>query len=212
MPNGGSDCCGTCWFNTRNAGQAGYGHASREEPSFCEIRGNLPIPEPFWTYCSNHPEQNPDRVRIPVGPVYVDAGGYPYRRKDWVPSPDTEEVRTGLLDLIRAATPEAARRYPGGLSLVEGAVMQLGVFREVRALPELDRIRGFPGGQEPEQPFVPDPQRLRGLAEHALALIIPPEEVVPYQSERAVALATGYADTGDPVIRQLLADILEETG
>jgi len=27
MPDGGSDCCGTCWFNERNKGEAGYAHA-----------------------------------------------------------------------------------------------------------------------------------------------------------------------------------------
>jgi hypothetical protein len=24
MPNGGSDCCGTCWFNSTHQGQVGY--------------------------------------------------------------------------------------------------------------------------------------------------------------------------------------------
>jgi len=38
MPNGGSDCCGTCWFNARNKGEAGYGHALATEPARCTIR------------------------------------------------------------------------------------------------------------------------------------------------------------------------------
>src|SRR5262245_46763952 len=136
MPNGGSDCCGTCWFNTRNGGEPGYHHGVHDEPSYCEIRGLLPIANPFWTYCSNHPHHNPDRVRIPVGPVYVDAGEDAYHRKEWMPSPDTEEVRAGLLDLVRAATASSARGYHAGLSLAEGAIRQLGEFGEARAVPE----------------------------------------------------------------------------
>ena len=42
MPNGGSDCCGTCWFNAKNKGEKGYGHAKDPEPAFCTIRA-LPI-------------------------------------------------------------------------------------------------------------------------------------------------------------------------
>ena len=40
MPNGGSDCCGTCWFNRKNEGEAGYGKGrdSSIEP-YCDIRG-----------------------------------------------------------------------------------------------------------------------------------------------------------------------------
>ena len=98
MPNGGSDCCGTCWFNARNKGEAGYGDADDPEPNFCTIRG-LAIENPFWTYCGNHPHRRPDRDPIPIGPVFIDAGGYPYGRKQWQPSPDTEEVRQHLLEL-----------------------------------------------------------------------------------------------------------------
>ncbi len=39
MPHGGSACCGTCWFNARNKGEAGFGHANDPEPSFYTIRG-----------------------------------------------------------------------------------------------------------------------------------------------------------------------------
>ena len=38
MPNGGSDCCGTCWFNQSLEGQRGSGNFNREIPSHCEIR------------------------------------------------------------------------------------------------------------------------------------------------------------------------------
>ena len=70
MPNKGSDCCGTCWFNARNKGQAGYGHSGDSEPNLCIIR-SLTIEDPFWTYCGNHPHRRPDRDLIPIGPVFV---------------------------------------------------------------------------------------------------------------------------------------------
>lgn len=67
MPNGGSDCCGTCWFNRRNKGQAGYQHAF-PGPTQCEIR-SLEITSPFYTYCANHPHRRPERDEVPIGPV-----------------------------------------------------------------------------------------------------------------------------------------------
>ena len=48
MPNGGSDCCGTCWFNRSLEGQRGSANCNREIPSHCEIR-DLDIPDPFYT-------------------------------------------------------------------------------------------------------------------------------------------------------------------
>ncbi len=38
MPNGGSDCCGTCWFNAKNKGEAGYEHRGDAAPEYCLIR------------------------------------------------------------------------------------------------------------------------------------------------------------------------------
>ncbi|HEU5073140.1 MAG TPA: hypothetical protein VFU02_03190, partial [Polyangiaceae bacterium] len=98
MPNGGSDCCGTCWFNSKNAGEAGYRHARTAARAYCSIR-NLAIEKPFYTYCANHPHRRPDRVAIPIGPVYTgDHNGF---RVLWQPSPDTEEIRQHLLGLLR---------------------------------------------------------------------------------------------------------------
>src|SRR5215472_12960677 len=111
MPNGGSDCCGTCWFNGRNKGEAGYDHADDTEASFCTIRG-LAIENPFWTYCTNHPHHRPNRDPIPIGPVFIDAGGYPYGRNQWQPSPDTEMVRQHLLELVLAIQEQPAEEYP----------------------------------------------------------------------------------------------------
>jgi hypothetical protein len=84
MSNGGSDYCGTCWFNARSKGQAGNGHSDDPEPNFYTIRG-LAIDNPFWTYCTNHPHHRPNRDSIPNGPIFIDASGYPYGRKQWQP-------------------------------------------------------------------------------------------------------------------------------
>jgi hypothetical protein len=142
MPNGGSDCCGTCWFNARNKGQAGSGHADATEPNFCTIRA-LAIDHPFWTYCTNHPHHRPNRDPIPIGPVFIGAGGYPYRRKQWQASPDTEEVRQHLLELVRAIQEQPTEEYPAGVYGDEMVAWQLGEFREARAADELRRIVAF---------------------------------------------------------------------
>ena len=98
MPNGGSDCCGACWFNRSNSGKRGSVNFKPDIPSFCEIR-DLPIPNPFYTYCANHPYHRPNRDPIPIGPVYVH--GDNDVRAFWQPSPDTEEIRQDLLDIVR---------------------------------------------------------------------------------------------------------------
>ena len=99
MPNGGSDCCGTCWFNRSNGGERGSANFNPEIPSFCKIR-DLAIPDPFYTYCANHPNHRPNRDPIPIGPVYVgDSSGV---REFWKPSRNTEEIRQHLLDIVRA--------------------------------------------------------------------------------------------------------------
>ena len=39
MPNGGSDCCGTCWFNRKNRGEKGYPKdRDNDVEPYCEIR------------------------------------------------------------------------------------------------------------------------------------------------------------------------------
>lgn len=111
MPNGGSDCCGTCWFNARNKGEAGYSHADDPEPKFCTIRG-LAIEHPFWTYCTNHPHHRPNSDPIPIGPVFIHVDGD--SRKEWQPSPDTEEVRQHLLDLASSIQEQPVEEYPSG--------------------------------------------------------------------------------------------------
>ncbi len=168
MPNGGSDCCGTCWFNAKNRGETGFAHASDPEPAFCSIR-ELPIPVPFYTYCGNHPHRRPKRDEIPIGPVFRgDSSG---SREVWVPSPDTEEIRRHLLSLLAAQEPRPGSEYPIGMYTDEVVVWQLGEFREARAMDDLRRIAAFePAAAEPG-PFGRTRQELVDLARRAIARI-----------------------------------------
>ncbi len=68
MPNGGSDCCGTCPFNGVNLGRVGYPETETENFN-CEIR-KFRISNAFYTYCDNHPRRNPLWDRTPRGPVW----------------------------------------------------------------------------------------------------------------------------------------------
>ena len=148
MPNGGSDCCGTCWFNEKNQGQAGYAHASDTGRDFCIIR-SVRIDNAFWTYCGNHPHRRPEQDPIPIGPIFVpdeDSGGAS-DRKIWQPSPDSEEIRLYLLDLVSRIVEQPAAEYPIGAYTDELVVWQLGEFREQRAALELQRLAAFSSTQ-----------------------------------------------------------------
>ena len=137
MPNGGSDCCGTCWFNRANGGKAGSQNHDRSIPSYCEIR-NLTIENPFYTYCGNHPYRRQERVPTPLGPVYVHAGDS--GRQIWVSAPDTEEVRRRLLDHLENLT-ELRDGYPFfGRPLAREIVDECERLGEERAIPILERI------------------------------------------------------------------------
>ncbi len=137
MPNGGSDCCGTCWFNRSNSGQRGSANFKSDIPSSCEIR-QLAIPNPFYTYCANHPYRRPDRDPIPIGPVYVHGGNDV--REFWQPSPDTEEIRQHLLNLVRS--PE---KHPDGYPFYSPpphllAIEQLVDFGDQRVVEALEEL------------------------------------------------------------------------
>lgn len=145
MPNGGSDCCGTCWFNAKNEGAAGYEHTRKATPNVCTIR-ELAIVNPFYTYCGNHPHRRSERDHVPIGPVFVGEG-----RELWQPSPDSEEIRQHLLELLKAIEEAPATEYPAGVYIDELVVWQVGEFRELRAEPDLLRIASFsPGASEPK--------------------------------------------------------------
>jgi hypothetical protein len=153
MPNGGSDCCGTCCFNSANEGQAGYHSHPPETETRCVIR-NVVIEVPFWTYCANHPHHNRELLQLPIGPIYVDSGGFPYGRKVWIDSPDTEEIRQQLLALLHAIDETPLPEYPTSPKFDEAVITQLGVFAERRAVDDLRRIIAFnpyaaPDGENP---------------------------------------------------------------
>lgn len=168
MPNGGSDCCGTCWFNAKNKGEAGHGHAQDPEPAICTIR-NLPIEDPFYTYCGNHPRRRPERDPIPIGPVFT--GDYTGARTFWKPSPDTEEIRQHLLTLVGAIVEQPATEYPIGVYTDEIAVWQLGEFRDARAVESLRRIASFRPDSAETGPFGRTRHNLVRLAREALEKI-----------------------------------------
>ena len=156
MPNGGSDCCGTCWFNRANHGRAGSANHDHLVASHCEIRDEA-IEDPFYTYCANHPYRRPDRDPVPIGPILrpgtitpetpeiaptiLDTGTGASARVLWKPSPDTEEVREHLLELLADLERQAAEdKYFPTPSMAATVVWQLGEFRESRASRDLVRI------------------------------------------------------------------------
>ena len=142
MPNGGSDCCATCWFNRSLRGQKGSDNFDRNIPSHCEIR-DLPIPDPGYTYCANHPYHRPTRDPIPIGPVYIPENDAPLGagRELWQDSPDTEEIRLHLLDLVRLPEELADEGYhfytrPAHFE----AIHQLLEWRDTRLIPALEEL------------------------------------------------------------------------
>ena len=156
MPNGGSDCCGTCWFNRANHGRAGSVNHDHSIPSHCEIR-DLAIEDPFYTYCANHPYRRPDQDPIPIGPVLrpgdvtpetpeiaptvLDTGTEWSARVVWKASPDNEEIRGHLLELLADLEEQAGKdRYFPTPSMAAAVIWQLGEFRESRAVRSLTRI------------------------------------------------------------------------
>ena len=146
MPNGGSDCCGTCWFNRTNQGQRDWReHADESVPPYCEIR-NLAIQDPFYTYCANHPHRRPDSDPIPIGPVMREdksrgSGLFEYPRYVWERSPDSDDIRQHLLNLLGTIAKHMSKDwYPLGVGLGETIVWQLGEFGERRAVDDLERI------------------------------------------------------------------------
>ncbi len=165
MPNGGSDCCGTCWFRAKNKGHMGYEHAYDPESEFCTIR-DLTLENPFYTYCGNHPYRRPERDSIPIGPVYIgDSSG---AREIWKPSPDTEEIRKHLLSLLSEISEPPRSEYPIGIYADEMIVWQLGEFKETRAVEHLERIVSFRPGSTETGPFGRTREDLVKIAREAL--------------------------------------------
>ena len=144
MPNGGSDNCSTCWFNRKNKIEAGSIEEHRRDSGepYCEIRDE-PIEDPGYTYCANHPYRRSGRDPIPVGPMLVAevAGVGTYRRVPLKPSPDTEEIRQHLLNLLnKPDETDAHHVFPVFPNMMDIVVWQLGEFRERRAVEPLRRM------------------------------------------------------------------------
>jgi hypothetical protein len=219
MPNGGTDNCGTCCFNARNQGEAGWAHASlfqrllhREPPNVCQIRKLSVNEAPFYTYCANHPNQTGGRrVLIPVGPVFMWE-----ERRLWVKSPDTEEVRVHLLACLSAIEETPPPAYPAGATFDDTVIWQLGVFGEARALRGLERVACFDPTLTGNGPFTRDQAGTIALAGQALAQILPPEAIKPawrtWNDGAVLKLAQVLADEGRFADLPVLADALEEAG
>jgi len=180
MPNGGSDCCGTCWFNSKNKGEPGYHGADEPGDVQCTIR-DLIIPSPFYTYCINHPHHNPERVSVPIGPVYVGEG-----REIWVEAPDTEKVHTELIRLLSAIPETPEPEYPFGLCLADQIVQQVGVLKENKAVEGLKRVIAFDPTLATGKPFFQDYRTTIGFAIESLAMILA-DEAIP-EIERNIRL------------------------
>lgn len=135
MPNGGSDCCGTCWHNRSLEGRRGSSNFNHDIASFCEIR-ELDIEDPFYTYCANHPYHRPNHDSIPIGAVYVGM-----ERKVWRESPDTEEIRQHLLHIVRTPQEHADAGYHFFTSSArDKAILQLLAWRETRLISALEEL------------------------------------------------------------------------
>lgn len=150
MPNGGIDNCGTCWFNTKNKGEAGHGHVHDAGEHYCIIRKQPIIEDPFHTYCANSPyntstdpDAAPNIIDTPIGPIFVTLNGQrDYTRVQWIPSPNSEETRLRLLKLL-AVIVEQPDDYAGNMAWDDMVIWQLGEFREKRAVEDLKRIAAF---------------------------------------------------------------------
>ena len=165
MPNGGSDCCGTCCFNSSHKGEWGYVHSTHPSPEHCAIR-HFNIENPYYTYCTNHPYRNPDKLTVPIGPVFITAA-----RKVWKLSPDTEEIRLTLLELLRKINEKPTPEYPHGFYLDEIVIQQLAEFKEKRAVEDLKRITAFNARPSPH-PYFRDNIRTVNVAKQALEQIV----------------------------------------
>jgi len=151
VPNGGSDNCGTCWFNTKNKGERGFKafqkHRDEPDPAICRVRG-FKIPSQLYTYCANHPMRNPDRIDVPLGPAlqHCMTTGEPADvvhfgdRWLWQESPDTPVVRDALLRVLDAIAKTPWEEYPIGPTLAQLAIWQVAEFKESRAVPYLEAI------------------------------------------------------------------------
>jgi hypothetical protein len=179
MPNGGSDNCGTCWFNAINEGEARHREEPKQDASefaHCDLR-DVDLPWPFWVYCANHQHHSRERLSFPVGPIYIsrpEVGSPAYERTVFKPSPDTKEIRAELLRLLSEIRETPREEYPSQTTFDDEVIKQLMVFREERALADLRRVAGFAPGSKPIESMRDDTDRMStvGCALEALASFV----------------------------------------
>jgi hypothetical protein len=99
---------------------------------------NLDIPDPFYTFCANHPLRNPARLSVPIGAVYTED---PQREGAvWLALEDSPENREAHLELLRILIEAAPDEYPLGKSSLTIVIEQLAARGETRAIPLLQRV------------------------------------------------------------------------
>lgn len=177
MPNGGSDCCGTCWFNVKNEDQPGYHGSNKGGKVVCTIR-SLEIENPFYTYCINHPHHNPKKVAIPLGPVYSGDD-----RELLVPAPDNESTRKALLEVLAEMEEAPLNEYPFGTGLDEAVIGQIAKLKEKRAIVSLKKIVRFNPLAQPadKNPIGRNRIITVGLALETLATLSPQDALIPIE-------------------------------
>lgn len=138
MPNGGSDCCGTCCFNELRETPAE--EEGRPRKGRCTLRG-LDIDHPFHKYCINHPRHNRREIQEPIGPIFT-TGKYPNSRVPCEPAPDSPEIRARLLALLDDVTFGNTRSsYPFRGMFFDAIVLNhLAELKERAALPGILRF------------------------------------------------------------------------
>lgn len=107
---------------------------------------NVDIPNPFYTYCANHPHRNPARLALAIGPIYT--GDSLGNREVWIPLADTQENRLNHLELLRILSEIVPEEYPIGKPSLVVIFEQLVEWRESRAIPFLKHIAGSEIEQE----------------------------------------------------------------
>lgn len=143
MPNGGSDCCGSCWLFNRNSDDPKIRGSEKERLSFCTIR-DLEIPGPVYTYCVNHQLHSRIKIDVPLGPVSIDTWG----REHWVSTLVIEEDRPKLLKFFEKMVVEnevkrSSSFTDGEVYRLLEAMRQLGGLREKKAINGLRKIIKF---------------------------------------------------------------------
>ena len=124
MPNGGPDCCGNCSHNCAVQEMA-HPHPSQrdrfEQLSRCTLR-QVPIPNPFWTYCANfaygkHPEHR-NQSEVPKGWIYSSGMYEGYVRIPWDGPNEPRVGEGGLCVVCGRVTSEGIELARDGHSLV----------------------------------------------------------------------------------------------